>query len=88
VKRKYTPEELAAKRARINAEHEKHTDYDNPNQVLTLLQTARLNNVSLSNIRERIEAGELRTVQLSARRLGITVRENQRCQNRRMRKAS
>jgi len=83
----YSPEALAARRVRLDAEREKHTNYDNPNQVLTLQQVRRLNSISMDALRKLIAAGELRVVRLSARRRGITVGENRRYQQRRMSKA-
>jgi hypothetical protein len=74
--RKHTKKELAALREKQHARREANTQYDNPNQIMTLAQTAARHQVSLATLTRRIKDDKrLRTIQLSARRKGIRVRD-------------
>lgn len=85
--RHHTAKELAALRARQHAEREARTDYQNDNQVLTFRQWCALNNFGSTTGKRVIAAGGVDVVQLSAKRIGITVGANRQYQARRTRKA-
>jgi hypothetical protein len=72
--------ELRAKRL---AERERYTQYDNDDQVLTFDQWCRLNNFSTTTGKRVLGSGACRYVKLSAKRKGITIRDNREYQQSR-----
>jgi predicted DNA-binding transcriptional regulator AlpA len=71
---KLTKKELAEQRAHRAAKREASTQYDNPRQVMTLDQVARLDGTSKPTLLRQIAAGTgPKTIRLSTRRVGVTV---------------
>jgi hypothetical protein len=81
---KHRLEELREKR---RAERGAFTNYENPFQVLTFEQWCRLNNFSGSTGKRVLASGQCEFIQLSERRVGITVAANRKYQQRQTRKA-
>jgi hypothetical protein len=84
---KHTKAQLKALRAKQHAVREASTDYENPNQVLTHNQWCALNNFSPSTGKRVLANGLCEYVQLSARRIGVTIAANRKYQQRMIRKA-
>jgi predicted DNA-binding transcriptional regulator AlpA len=86
-----TKEQLAARlagRERGRANREALTDYQNPNQVLTVKQVAALEGTSEITLLRKIKANKgPRTIRLNARRIGIRVCDYIEWQEARMREA-
>jgi hypothetical protein len=85
--RKHTKTELVALRAKREANRERYTDYDNPNQVLAFKQWCRVNKFSDSTGKRVLASGACKYVMLSERRIGITVGANREYQQNRTKKA-
>jgi hypothetical protein len=77
----------STRRTARRTEREASTDYQNDHQVLTFDQWCRLNNISGSTGKRVLASGHCEFVQLSERRLGITVGANRKYQQRMTRKA-
>jgi hypothetical protein len=85
---KLTKKQLAEQRAKQHADREARTQYDNDLQVMTIPQTAALDQVSPITLLRQIKNGTgPRTIQLSARRIGIRVRDYRERQESRIRSA-
>jgi hypothetical protein len=91
ARKKLTKKEKEAQRKRIaerDARRDAMTDFNNPHQVMTVPQWARLNNVSVTQAKRVIKAGEGPPVmQLSKNRKGIRVSDNTRWQEARLKTA-
>ena len=83
---KLTTKQRAERRAKQHAQREANTKYENDLQVMTIPQTAALDQVSPITLLRQIKNGTgPRTIQLSARRIGIRVRDYREWQESRIR---
>ena len=85
--RKVPKKRLEELRALRHERREASTDYDNPNQVMTFDQWCRRNNFSHSTGKRVLGSGQCEYVQLSERRIGVTVGAHRKYQQRTTRKA-
>jgi len=86
VPHKLTTKQRAERRAKQHAQREANTKYENDLQVMTIPQTAALDQVSPITLLRQIKNGTgPRTIQLSARRIGIRVRDYREWQESRIR---
>jgi hypothetical protein len=82
-RRAYTEKELIERRARRHATREINTQYQNPNQVVTIDQWAKLAGFSYSTARRVLASGDgPPLLRISARRYGIRISDHLRWQER------
>jgi len=82
-RRAYTKKELLERRARRHVQREANTQYDNPQQVLTIEQWARLAGFSYSTARRVLASGDgPPLLRISARRYGIRLSDHHKWQER------